>query len=429
MRRLWNKLIGDQTRFSLEARVFHTVCLVVIVGLSLNIPFNYLMGMPALSLLMLGIVIGVSIIYYFSRVKHQYNSCIIIFQVLDLLVLVLDHYFNYGSHGPSYAVFLLSFLISVIVVPQKQFWIWLPLNILLMLGLLYYEAMHPNWMKSSYLHASDRFIDLGFTYLIVALTIFLSIAYIRNAFSSQHTQLLEKALALEESNETKNKLLSLLAHDLKEPLSSIQGFLELINGYQVSDSERIDLQKQLLARTKETSHLLTNILAWTKGQMNSMQVKVAPQCLVSVLSNTLTLLKSIALEKKIDLFYKFSESNCVYGDKDMLQLVIRNLVVNAIKFTHPGGTIRINAEVQDSSCIISVADTGSGISLRKQSNLFSLAAGTTFGTGHEKGAGLGLLLCKEFAELQGGKIRFKSEENVGSTFFLIMPLCESKIKD
>ena len=115
----------------------------------------------------------------------------------------------------------------------------------------------------------------------------------------------------------------------------------------------------------------------------------------------------------------------VLADRDMLQLVIRNLVNNAVKFTEPGGQIGIDAKIQDGICLITISDTGKGIPFEMQKDLFSLAIKSTFGTQNEKGVGLGLSLCKEFTELQNGTIRFESEPGKGTRFFISFKLASA----
>lgn len=157
--------------------------------------------------------------------------------------------------------------------------------------------------------------------------------------------------------------------------------------------------------------------------MEGVQVHLVPLQLLPTLNGTLQLLKSISAEKQIDLQYDIDETTWVTADPDMLQLVIRNVVMNAIKFTFPGGKVAIGTTIRDGKCTIAIADDGMGIPADKQAKLFSISEQVTYGTGKEKGAGLGLVLCKNFVELQGGNIWFKSEPGLGSTFFISLNYC------
>lgn len=422
-------LIGDKGLFTLESRIFHSVCIFVIVGLALGVPLDYFTGFPQVALLMFVVLLVGIFIYYISRFKNKLDTGIIMFQIANNLFLFAHYYYNSGINGPSYSLFMISFFITVAIVPKKQYWIWLPVNVALLLGLIYTENTRSDWIVYTYTNTQSRSIEFGYSYVIMVLLILLVTAYIRSAYHKEHNVVELKAQALESSNNTKNKLLSIISHDLKEPLSSIQGFLELLTEYQLEDSERIKIEKELLSRTKDTSYMLSNILSWAKRQMESVNVNLVPLKLLSTLGDTLQTMKAIAKEKGIELKHDLTDEICLLADKDMLQLVIRNLIINAIKFSYPGGTIIISAEVKANKCMISVSDTGQGIPAAKQGTLFSIAASSTFGTAKEKGIGLGLVLCSEFTELQGGEIGFTSEEKVGSTFFISLKLCYSTKND
>lgn len=423
-------LIGDKTSFTLEGRIFHSVCLIALMGIAACIPFNASMQLFRLSLLMVGIFLAMLAIYYFSRFRNKTSAGIFILLVVNNLLLVVNYYYNSGVNGPSTVVFALSFLITVSIAPKRQFWVWLPLNIVIVLGLLSFEFKNPELLKYTYPSEAAKFMDIGFTYLLCVAVILLITSFIRNSYYREREITIQKTLALEASNHTKNKLLSILAHDLKEPLASIQGFLELLTEYKLEESERLNMEKQLLSRTKDTAYILANVLSWTKGQMEAVQISLIPLPLKTTLEGTFKVMEGIAKEKGVELRQLVTNEISVLGDRDMLQLVIRNLITNAIKFTFPGGDIIVSARVQQSVCIISVKDNGAGIPKEQQSSIFSPALKPTFGTGNERGVGLGLMLCKEFTELQGGTISFESEPDVGSTFMISLPMsATTKIAD
>jgi two-component system sensor histidine kinase/response regulator len=219
--------------------------------------------------------------------------------------------------------------------------------------------------------------------------------------------------------------LSILAHDLKDPLASIQSFLELLSEYNIEEAERINIEKELLTRTQNASQMLANVLTWSKSQMDGVQPQIRTLNLAGTLGSTLQLSKSIAAEKGIETQFAIPENICVAADADMLQLVIRNLLMNAIKFTYPGGKIKLSTRLVDDKCTIMITDTGIGIPEEKKNTVFSLSDKTTYGTENEKGAGLGLVLCKNFIELQDGKIWFESQPGQGTAFFIALKDCTS----
>jgi len=167
--------------------------------------------------------------------------------------------------------------------------------------------------------------------------------------------------------------------------------------------------------------MLTNILSWTKAQMAGVSMNFIHFNMHKTLQNTIQVQMNIAKEKGIELSFQEKCDMNVFADPDMMQLVVRNLLNNAIKFTPGGGKIWISYEEKDELCTIIVRDNGIGIAKAKQQEVFTLKSQSTFGTNNEKGVGLGLVLAKNYMELQNGKIWFESEEGIGTTFFLNFP--------
>ena len=173
--------------------------------------------------------------------------------------------------------------------------------------------------------------------------------------------------------------------------------------------------------------MLSNLLLWSKTQMEGVTVNLLPVNLKESILPAIRAQQSIAVEKKIKIEENINKSIMVLADRDMLQLVIRNLVNNAVKFTETGGSIGIEAKIEGSICLITITDTGRGIPYEMQKDLFSLGVKSTFGTQNEKGVGLGLSLCKEFTELQSGIIRFETEPGKGTSFFISFQLASALI--
>jgi signal transduction histidine kinase len=227
---------------------------------------------------------------------------------------------------------------------------------------------------------------------------------------------------LEQSNIEKNKLMSIISHDLRTPLMNVQSYLELLSQDSVESTERPVIEKALLKSTNNAMEMLSNLLHWSKSQMEGTNVNLLEVNLLTVLIGTLEMEKLHALKKDISLNYHISPELTVVADVDMLQLVIRNLISNAVKFTPQGGEINIDAQVVADECKIMVSDNGNGIAADKQEKIFSIKSEAAYGTNNEKGVGLGLVLCREFIERQSGRIGFESTVGLGSRFFVFIPV-------
>lgn len=416
------KITGDEKDFSLEARIFHAICIISFFILSISQIVNVSYGLYELAVLMGSLQLIGTIFYFLSRVYKKLNLSIIFFALATNFLFVLNFYFNSGIDGPGLILFLLSIFLITIVVPKKQFAFWLILNTIEVMILLSISFNNPELFKYRYPDLLMQYADIGSTYLITALLIFLATNFIRKSYHHEKIAAEEKAEELKISNETKNKLLSILAHDLRSPLGSIQNYLEILSELNSDEIDRQSIESSLLNETKNTQQMLSNLLLWSKSQMEGVNVNLLPVNLKESILPAIRGQQSIAIEKRIKIEENINKSIVILADRDMLQLVIRNLVNNAVKFTESGGQIGIEAKIEGKSCLITISDTGRGIPYEMQKDLFSLAIKSTFGTQNEKGVGLGLSLCKEFTELQNGTIRFESEPGKGTRFFLSFKL-------
>lgn len=231
----------------------------------------------------------------------------------------------------------------------------------------------------------------------------------------------QQNLQLEEVNNVKDKLFSVVSHDIKGPLSSLHLALTLAKSGALSSAEFQELSVGLELRLTQTTEFIDNLLQWAKLQMKGETFEPDKLDLRELARESVRLLDSESRQKKITLRNNLQGALDAFGDLNMIRSVLRNLLTNAIKFTRPEGTITINAYRVDNKIIISVADTGVGIPQVNRDRLFSPATVTTQGTRQEKGTGLGLLLCKEFVEKNGGRIWFETEEGKGTTFYFSLP--------
>jgi len=238
-------------------------------------------------------------------------------------------------------------------------------------------------------------------------------------------KLLKANKELNKLNETKNTLFSIIGHDLRGPFSNVLGLSELIleniNGLETDELKNF---VGLIKSTAEnTLILLDNLLNWANSQ--TKQIIFDPQKidLYSIFQEIQKLKNSMAEAKDISLNFSSADRAEVYADKNMMKLILRNLIANAIKFTNIGGKIDVTGTSKQDCFEITIADNGVGMNEEKCKNIFELAnKETTLGTAKEKGSGLGLMLCKEFVEKHGGKIWVESEEGKGSNFTFTLPL-------
>lgn len=422
IQKYWSALIGDELRYTMECRIFNAVSIFAAIVASINAIINFAIGLEFYGYLMLPLIAVLLFGYYLSRYKERLNLAIGIFAISFNLLCGGTYYAANGANGVNLFTFIIIIFILSTVTRKKQFWIWIPLNIIFLAILLTIEYLHPELVKSIYTDQQHKLIDTAQTFFEVIILISIITMYMKKNYNNEKELARNRLVALENSNETKNKLFSIVAHDLKAPLASIENYLSLLNEMGLSNEEKVEIEKQLLSSTRQTSEMLQNILSWAKDQMDEITVNLSSISIYDTLKHTVSLQKSIAQEKEINLIFLVDEDLQVIADPDLLQLIVRNLLNNAIKFSLPGGTVELKISELNGKCIISVKDNGIGIAKEQQQLIFSLKSNATYGTNNEKGVGLGLKLTKTYAELQNGKIWLESELNKGTNFFVSLDI-------
>lgn len=229
---------------------------------------------------------------------------------------------------------------------------------------------------------------------------------------------------LAELNASKDKFFRIIGHDLRNPFGSIMGLSKLIVE-QFADFSEQNLREMLaeIYKSSETAYnLLDNLLAWSRSQSGNIEFEPTQISVENLVNNIINLLAGHARQKEIVLQINIEEGLLVFADENMLSTIIRNLASNAIKFTNKYGIVTVAASANSNGTIISVTDTGIGISKENIDKLFRIDEEySTLGTNKEKGTGLGLILCKEFVDKHNGVLHVESKPGKGSTFSFSIP--------
>jgi len=229
---------------------------------------------------------------------------------------------------------------------------------------------------------------------------------------------------LEMLNSTKDKFFAIIAHDLKNPFSTVLGLSELLaKEFESFEPDKLKVFiEQIYKYSNNTFNLLENLLQWSMLQTGRMPLRPKLINLNGLIFENIELLKGTAEQKEISIESIAIDNGFVFVDVSMITTVIRNLLSNAIKFTPQHGAIKIDIAKEGSMLKVSIQDNGVGISYSDQSRLFSIDSNpTTIGTSMEKGTGLGLILCKDFVERNGGTISVESVPEKGSIFSFTIP--------
>ncbi|MCF8380485.1 MAG: tetratricopeptide repeat protein [Bacteroidales bacterium] len=278
--------------------------------------------------------------------------------------------------------------------------------------------------------------SLAFVLILIMLTIFLlnskkryrELNRINNLIEEQqellkqkNTELIIYQDKLEKMVYGKDKFITIMSHDLKNPVGAVRGFLELIlNDYdKIQEKRKIVYLKEIFKSVETISLLIDNVLYWINSQNKGVESKPVLINIFERIAENISLYKIMANWKKIKINNETLEEHFILADKNIFDTIIRNLLSNSLKFTSEGGEITIRSTRKDQFIIIEIEDTGKGISEREIAEILNTSINqSTEGTSHEKGTGLGIGLVKEFANLMGASFNINSNEGVGSVFTL-----------
>ncbi len=284
------------------------------------------------------------------------------------------------------------------------------------------ELIEKNKRIQRYLAIAMLIIMAGLIYVLFTYYHYLKKERERNeTLSIQKQQIENQAVELDETNRVKDKIFSIISHDLRGPLHSLMGMVQLVNEDNLSKEDFQEYIPKVASSLGENEQLLENLLIWSRNQMKGMNVNKTKVNFFLLAEKNIRLLNQTNLYKGQLIINKIPESLIVHSDKDMLDIVIRNLLTNALKYTHKGDGVVFDVIEETDEFIFSVKDDGIGMKAEIMENLFSNRFLTSPGTKQEKGTGLGLLLCKELIEMNQGEIWAKSNPGEGSEFLFSIP--------
>ena len=422
IKRSFQYLVGDPEEFLLQSRIFHTFSIIAIISIFGQALFYQFTRLQEASFLATAAGLSMIGLFYLSRFKNKLNLAV----SLTVLALSVTHVFGYmynaGLAGNAMLLSIETLFLVLLVVPGKQRFFWFLLTVAVLLVMVYLEYRYPGIVKKGYHDRTEQYVDLVVTYLLAAVMIYIGAVMLRNNYNKQKDAAENRALKLAHSNQEKDKLFSIISHDLSAPMLTVKQYLELLQAVELDIDERKTIEKSLARSLNDANTLLNNLLLWAKNQMHLHYVQLETINIKTLLSETVSLYQVQADHKKIRVKVCAEEDLYVKADQNMLNVVFRNLLNNAIKFSHLGGEIEFRAFIENNQCIISLKDHGIGIKEDKQDRIFSLNITSSYGTANEKGTGLGLILSKDFMLQLGGDIWFNSTPWEGTTFYVSLPM-------
>ena len=388
--------------------------IVVACGIPINFYFgiiNLVQQKTALSVINLLLFIGSFLILIINSYRKFLLGRLVLTILSSLLFTTSAIFFRNGSEY----YLLVNLIIIVIYFSEKKILIPISLiNCLLFLGVKVF-------LSTSAVYDTVPFSRIIFNITWALVTMVFALLFFKREQLNYQKQVEEKNRELQQLNDTKEKLFSIIAHDLRSPIGQLRNSLDLVNKEYISPEKFIEISTKLSTEVDQLQGTLDNLLKWSISQLKGIQVNPERTGLETVLEKKFILFKQKMEQKNISLQVE-GVNQSILVDPDHLRLVLRNLISNAIKYSYRNSTIIIRSYTKGQKVFIEVVDKGAGMGEKTSSSIFNPENFmSNAGTENEKGTGLGLKLCKEFIEKNNGQIWVESKENEGTTFYISLP--------
>ena len=371
----------------------------------------------------------VSITVLVLNSQHRHRLALLVYFVFYPLFICFS-YFNGVSLGVELS-FILYGILSVFFIQDIGYMIFS-----ISFSMISYFILSVIWKTYPYQLEKINFVAYLINQALAIIYIFYGLYLIKTENSNYNTalqqtnvemerqavQLKQQAEELDQLNSLKNNLFSVISHDLKAPMYALRNLFETMDSQDMPAAEIKSWVPEIKKDMNYTVSLMENLLQWAKSQMQAHTVKAQLINVTDIIDGVMHLQHLQAESKKIVLEKKAEGPVYVWADNDMINLVVRNLVSNAIKFTPSGGKVVIGATEHPNFAEVYVQDSGLGMSPTDLRKLNAQEFYTTAGTAQEQGTGIGLMLCREFLRKNDGHLRIESEQGKGSTFSFTLPL-------
>jgi signal transduction histidine kinase len=257
--------------------------------------------------------------------------------------------------------------------------------------------------------------------LIFVVILAFTLGYFYKYQKNKNKQIKKQNKNLEEVNNFKSKLITIIAHDLRRPYANMIGTLQLIRSGDLDTEEQHLLFEQIEKQTVQTNEFIHKLLLWAKSQTEGFKFNPIMFDVNVVINSVVQVLIQDAERKQIQISVDIKPETYIFADIEMLNIIVFNLISNAIKFTPQAGKVHVYTQKLEDIVMVSVEDNGIGISPENQAKLLQAKNFYTSGTAGESGFGLGLMICQDFISRNQGKFAFQSEVGKGSTFTIYLP--------
>jgi len=442
-------VFGNQEAFDIQKRIFLLITHISFIIAFAGVVTNIVLGLDTL-LTIITILAFLLILFFHIQVKKAQLDLkyAIGFFITSVVTFCFLWFFNGGYNGNNSVLIFVYFIIIVTILPPKLRLISFYVYSVMIIALITIQYLYPHTIVP-YHNEDQRYIDLilgYFLYMILAYNIQNTIlknydieharvkiksdqlSHLIQQLNTTNQQLEESIQRVEELNASKDRFITVLSHDLRSPFQGLLGITKTLEAdfNSFSNNEKQFYISQINNSLDKLYLFLEELLLWGRVQRNAVKLTYEVCSVKNLLSQTVSVLSETSAKKKISIDAKCDEALTVVLDKEMISILLRNLISNAIKFSPVGSKIMVIADIQNDELKLLVIDEGVGISEKSLAKLFKLDETiSTIGTDGETGTGMGLILCNDILKKHKGKISVQSKEGKGATFEIQIPLKNS----
>ncbi|MBL7926269.1 MAG: HAMP domain-containing histidine kinase [Bacteroidia bacterium] len=417
--------VGNRTFFTKQQRFYNLANIMGVVFYLSVVIINFINQLFfQLSLLCLVLALLHGLYFYLGRYKRIFKWMPWLLVIQSILIAIITWFSNAGANGPMPMLFVFAqaFLFSFV---ERRWQIWVTFFLVAaFISLTLIEYFAPE-VVVQYPSVETQLIDLCCTYLVVVF-VFLILTYVsQNDFDLEHNKLLlsnklviEQNEKLERLNNMRTRLLAVLSHDIRSPLTNIYSLIDACHEDLIDITEFNSYTRELQLQISYNLGLLDSLVFWARAQSDNFLVQKVEVALNEMVLQSASAFDAALKHKQLDLIVDIKPQVKIICDPDIVKIVVRNVLSNAIKFSHANNKILISTQIDAGNISLIVTDYGLGMDKATLDSLFKPELTSKLGTQNEKGAGLGLTMCRDFMTQLGGAFNISSAVNKGTTVFI-----------
>lgn len=429
------RLIGNEKVFRPEHRALNAVLLSLAAITAVGSLIKFLFGVLGAPILMFAIVAFSAVMYHVSRVWRKFDLVWKAYAILSFLFLGLIFIARGGIDGTMVLVFVVVLTSLLAVTPLEMHNVCVTGHLVVFTVLLFIERTIEMNAPVALGTPTSVLIDNVMTYTLMVTVVAVTVFRLRLGASQKEVEETSTELKIEKkANQTLqlekdglNRLIQTLSHDVCSPLHSTQNYLTLLDRTDLPQNEEIELRQKLKSLTSSTTRMVEQLLTWLQLQSGKYEPRFEQLLVSEVLHEPLDLMKQIAALKQVRLELILVDDLEFYSDPMMVQIIARNMIQNAIKFSSPNSLVQISCQQVKRNLVLAVIDEGRGMTTAEQEELRQGLYHSKYGSSGEKGWGLGMQIMSKSAELIGAELELESHLGSGTRITLRMPILK-KVK-